>query len=518
VKDGICEAVNSSEATITINPLPVPNPSNDSPVCIYGTLNLSSVSGMTTYLWNGPNSFSSSLQNPSISNVSTATEGTYTITVTDANGCSASATTSVTLHPQPAKPVISPMNAQVCEQGGISSVVLIAICPGNTVKWTGELSGSAITVSPTMTKSYRAVCVSPLGCSSDSSDAAVVNVIPKPTKPVITPSSLSICAGDIIRLTASSCDGDYGTLTWTGGLTGTSIVVTPTNTTSYSVVCKTLFGCESDASDATVITVVPVPTNPIVTNPVISSGTNITLTATCASGTAVWYSALNGGSALGMGTFMTPNLMVNTTYYVACESSPCTSDRLPQTVQIDVFSIVNQPNNAVICSGQNAVFAVGATGVSITYQWQENTGSGWVNVTDGGVYSGAMTASLSITAPPTMMNGYQYRCIMTNGVLNGTPASLTTDAKVLSIFVSALANNLIVGTSYNNFNTIFQAVQTITATNGITGTSRIDYFAGNSISLNPGFAVTPASGSSFIAKIQTPCTNTNTPIPDVLKK
>jgi hypothetical protein len=95
---------------------------------------------------------------------------------------------------------------------------------------------------------------------------------------------------------------------------------------------------------------------------------------------------------------------------------------------------------------------------------------------------------------------------------------LTTDVKILAVFTSALANNLIITSPYANFNNIFQAVQTITATNVISGTSRIDYFAGNSITLNPGFEVTATSGSAFKAKIQTPCTNTSAPIPDVLKK
>nr|MCU0324299.1 hypothetical protein [Spirosomataceae bacterium] len=91
----------TATAEVTINPLPIPNPTSDSPKCVGTTLSFNSVSGMTSYVWSGPNSFTSSLQTPSISNVTTAANGVYTLTVTNSNGCSASATTSVTINPLP---------------------------------------------------------------------------------------------------------------------------------------------------------------------------------------------------------------------------------------------------------------------------------------------------------------------------------------------------------------------------------------------------------------------------------
>jgi hypothetical protein len=81
---------------------------------------------------------------------------------------------------------------------------------------------------------------------------------------------------------------------------------------------------------------------------------------------------------------------------------------------------------------------------------------------------------------------------------------------------SALAYNLIIVSPLANIANLYQAVQTITATNKISGTSKIDYFAGNSITLNPGFEV--SAGSVFKAKIQLPCINTSGPLPETLKK
>lgn len=75
---------------------------NNSPLYAGATLNLTSTPGSGTpaysYAWAGPNGFTSMVQNPSISNVTVAANGTYTVTVTDAQGCVISTTTTVIIY------------------------------------------------------------------------------------------------------------------------------------------------------------------------------------------------------------------------------------------------------------------------------------------------------------------------------------------------------------------------------------------------------------------------------------
>src|SRR5204863_120343 len=97
--------------TVVINPLPAtPTASNNGPLCVGATLNLSTaaVAG-ATYSWSGPNGFTSSLQNPSITNVTAAAAGTYSVTVTQTSTTctSAAGTTTVVINPIPATPVAS---------------------------------------------------------------------------------------------------------------------------------------------------------------------------------------------------------------------------------------------------------------------------------------------------------------------------------------------------------------------------------------------------------------------------
>jgi len=80
--------------TITVNTPPTATASSNSPVTVGGTLNLSSGGGVS-YSWSGPNTFTSTSQTPSISNYQVANAGTYTVTATDANSCTGTATTVV---------------------------------------------------------------------------------------------------------------------------------------------------------------------------------------------------------------------------------------------------------------------------------------------------------------------------------------------------------------------------------------------------------------------------------------
>ncbi len=70
---------------------------------------------------------------------------------------------------------------------------------------------------------------------------------------------------------------------------------------------------------------------------------------------------------------------------------------------------ISAPANSTTCSGSNVVFTSSTSGSSTAYKWQVNAGSGWVDLNDGGVYSGVLTANLTIIGVVTSMNGYKFR-------------------------------------------------------------------------------------------------------------
>jgi len=72
------------------------------------------------------------------------------------------------------------------------------------------------------------------------------------------------------------------------------------------------------------------------------------------------------------------------------------------------------------------VAAISSGGGALSYQWQKSTvanGNVYANVTNTGVYTGATTATLAISAT-TGLNGFKYRVIVsaTNAVSETSPA------------------------------------------------------------------------------------------------
>ena len=96
-----------------------------------------------------------------------------------------------------------------------------------------------------------------------------------------------------------------------------------------------------------------------------------------------------------------------------------------------VLRIDRQPADVTVTEGTAANFTVGAHGDGLTYQWQYRTSSkgNWLNTTA----TGATTATL--TVPGTLSrNGYQYRCIVSDGhgsdPVTSSAVTLTVQQKI----------------------------------------------------------------------------------------
>ena len=63
-----------------------------------------------------------------------------------------------------------------------------------------------------------------------------------------------------------------------------------------------------------------------------------------------------------------------------------------------------------ICPGSTSRIASDKSGG--TYQWQQNSGSGFVNVHDNSYFSGTSSDTLVLNNIPKIWNGYQYRCLV----------------------------------------------------------------------------------------------------------
>ena len=85
---------------------------------------------------------------------------------------------------------------------------------------------------------------------------------------------------------------------------------------------------------------------------------------------------------------------------------------------IALVGITTQPtDNLLVSTNSNQTFTVVAntsgTGTPVSYQWQLDSGTGFNNLANGGVYSGVNTATLSLTGVTNTIDGYSYRVVLT---------------------------------------------------------------------------------------------------------
>jgi hypothetical protein len=109
-------------------------------------------------------------------------------------------------------------------------------------------------------------------------------------------------------------------------------------------------------------------------------------------------------------------------------------------------SIASHPTDQAACTGSNATFSVTPSGAApFTYKWQVDPGTGFVNLSNGGVYSGAASRILTLTSPGAGLNTYKYRCIVNDCAatpMNSNSATLYISAGPTASCSPTTANSI----------------------------------------------------------------------------
>ena len=207
--------VSKTSTTLSITSSALISASNNGPLCQAQTLNLLGVSDQptATYSWSGPNGFTSTSLTPSITNITTAATGTYTLTATY-SGCTSSTTSSAVVNSTIAPTIIASSNSPICA-GEILNISGTSTQPSATYNWSGPNSFSSSTLSPSISNTTTSasgtylLTANYIGCSSSTSIAVVINAAGPLT------SGTTICQGGFGSLTSSNnCTGyaDAGTI------------------------------------------------------------------------------------------------------------------------------------------------------------------------------------------------------------------------------------------------------------------------------------------------------------------
>jgi hypothetical protein len=176
---------------------------------------------------------------------------------------------------------------------------------------------------------------------------------------------------------------------------------------------------------------------------ITATGTNISYQWQVNQGTG-FNDIANGGVYSGATTNALTLTAANATMHGYTYRCVVSGTCLPQansnisTLNVNTLPDVTlQPKDSTICDGANATFTITATGTNITYRWQVNAGSGFANISNGGMYSNATTNTLMLTAANVAMSGYQYRCIVSGTCSpNDTSAIVTLTVNSLPAIVN----------------------------------------------------------------------------------
>lgn len=365
-------------ATVTVNPIPAaPTASSNSPVCLSNPINLTAgnVSG-ATYNWSGPNSFTSSVQNPTIASSTFADAGTYSVSVT-VNGCTGPVKTVTVVVNNPPSGTLSPAsNSPVCTSQTLS--LTIGAIPAASYSWTGPNSFTSTLQNPTITNIsvagagvYTLTATVP-GCGTSGVGTVTVVVNPTPLAPVAGNNG-PLCVGDNLNLTASSTGTTYS---WTGPASFTASTQNPTlsgvtlaNAGVYSVTATSL-GCTGPRGTTTVV-INPIPATPTISaNSPLCVGATLTMTTSAVAGAAYSWSGPNSFTASTQNTSVTNVTASNAGTYSLTETvSGCTS----ATGTVDV--VVNTPppapvagSNSPVCTGDSLLLNATSAG-AVSFSW-----------------------------------------------------------------------------------------------------------------------------------------------------
>ncbi|MCQ2361378.1 MAG: hypothetical protein MJ009_07900, partial [Paludibacteraceae bacterium] len=479
-----CASEEKTALTITRNALPTPTAINNTPICSGETVELG-VDAYTSYIWSGPQSFTSTEQNPKIENATVDASGDYTVEVTDANGCKNTSTTTVTVNPTPelTYTAFDPLTGlEVSEPYKLDCNVpsiRVELSGGSTYQWSDGKTEQSRTIENAGT--YSVYPISDKGCIGEEK---TISVTSNKNKPVLKLSSkdaegndntLLTCTVEELTLDVEVLNPDVATdvtYEWTftdGTSTDKSIVVTKPDT--YKMVAQAANGCYSDENQIVITQDIRVPVVTVdAPSDILTCVTEFITLEAKADIEGCTFEWNDGSTESTLKVDAEGLYSVKATATNGCVSLPAEKEVTDKT-QIPVIEITPSAEK-VTC--ENVILTASSESEGMTYVWSDEfatTGAtlevskkGTYTVTGTNIYSCVGVASFDIDEDKSAP------------VITITPNTGTLTCEVTSIDVEATETSGLASVSYkwsngkttakNNFTE--KGTYTVTATNDAT--------------------------------------------------
>ena len=494
--------------TITTTPTAVTASVTPNSICSGSAITLTgTATNATSYSWDGPNGFGSSLQSPGAITTNSLSAGVYTLTATNTCGNTLAFTSSVTVNGVPSAVSATPSPTTLCSGAALT---LTGTATGATgFSWSGPggftssvASPAAITTNTASAGVYTLTATNVCGSTTTTTTAITINTVPSVVSAV--PSATILCSGAILTLSGSAT-GATG-FSWGGPNGFTASVASPapitTSTASagvYTLTATNTCGSTSTTTSAITINTVPLTVNAIPSATALCSGSALTLTSTATGATGYLWNGPNGYTA----SVGNPAAIVTSTasagVYTLTATNTCgnTTAATPViTINTVPSSLSAIPSATILCSGTTLTLT-GSAGGAISYSWHGPNGftstagtpPGIVtNTASAGVYTLAAinacgstsvtTTAITINTVPTSVNAVPSATVLCSGAaltLNGAAAGATSYSwSGPNGFTASVLNPAAI-----TVNTLSSGIYSLTATNS----------CGNTIAFSPAVAV-----------------------------
>jgi hypothetical protein len=409
--------------------------------CLGGTVTLSS-STANAYDWGSGNT---------AQDLVVITSGSYAVTTTDVNGCTAVSTSEVvTVNPNPIVTVAANGPTTFCLGGAVD--LTSSEATGNV--WTNAQTAQTIAVNTS--GSYSTTVTDANGCTGVSNAVVVtVNSVPVPT--ITANGSLTLCNGASVDLTSSSANNN----TWSTGSTNQTITVnTPTSITVTVLDPST--GCS-----ATSLPTVTIDGGAIVPYIIVGGSAII-----CEGETVQLMSSEASGNTWSSGE-TTNVILVGTTgiYSVTYTSAAgCT------TVSTNVPVLVNPDPTPSFTSNPSLGGFTQFTNTSqdyLTSQWDFGDGSPWSNAdSPSHTYTGDDTYIVTLTVG----NGCGTETIVDTVVIVGTGIESLADGTTLELYPNPTSD--VINVAFNGSKTQSLTVRVVNMNGQLVYTDAVGQYAG----------------------------------------
>lgn len=412
------------------NPPATPTVSSNSPICAGATLNLTSNSATAgvSYEWTGPNGWTSTLQNPTISSAATTATGNYTVKVKLAGCSSADATVSVVVNAIPGVPVVG-SNSPICA-GSTLNLTASSSTSGVDYNWTGPNSFVSVLQNPTISNATTSatgtysVTAYLNGCYSTAGTVSVtVNAIPSITSATVANTTTCATTTGSISLNGLVANQIYTviyykgstptTLTLTANASG--IVIIPNlSAGTYSNITATLNNCVSNiVGPFTIVDPTPPTTPSIVSNnSPVCSGSSIVLTASSTETNPTFSWTTPSGTTLTGSTVTISNSAATDagTYTVKVIVNSCSSSTTSASVTVKPTPAITNTSstNPTACATATGSITLGGLTAGTTYT---------INYTKNSSAQTPLSLTANASGSVTISN-------LTSGVYNGITATL----------------------------------------------------------------------------------------------